>query len=110
MQWITTCPPEQPELEISLTSVEAGMMFNQESGRLMRALVENGAFGFGVFECDDLLAIYENLKAKEVAFEKESRQEFYDFEARVYDFCCFPIHRCFAPHESDILFSQIVSF
>ena len=80
-QWITVCPPEQPELEISLMSVEAGMMFNEESGKLMRTLVENGTFGFGVFECDDLLATYEDLKAKGVEFEKEPTQEFYGFEA-----------------------------
>ena len=81
MQWITVCPPEQPELEISLMSVEAGMMFNEESGKLMRTLVENGTFGFGVFECDDLLATYQDLKAKGVEFEKEPTQEFYGFEA-----------------------------
>jgi len=80
-QWITVCPPEQPELEISLMSVEAGMMFNEESGKLMRTLVENGTFGFGVFECDDLLATYEDLKAKGVEFEKEPTREFYGFEA-----------------------------
>jgi len=49
MQWITTCPPEQPQLEISLMAVKSGMMFNQESGRLMRALVENGTFAFRRF-------------------------------------------------------------
>ena len=29
MKWITVSPPEQLELEISLMSVEAGMMFNE---------------------------------------------------------------------------------
>ena len=47
----------------------------------MRTLVENGTFGFGVFECDDLLATYEELKAKGVEFEKEPTREFYGFEA-----------------------------
>jgi len=81
MRWMTVSPPEQPDLEISLMSVEAGMMFNEESGRMMRALVEAGTFGFGVFECDDLLATYEDLKAKGVEFEKEPTREFYGFEA-----------------------------
>jgi len=49
MQWITVCPPKQPELEISLMSVEAGMMFNEESGKLMRTLLETGIFGFWRF-------------------------------------------------------------
>ena len=37
--------------------------------------------GFGVFECNDLLATYEELKAKGVEFTKPPKKEFYGFEA-----------------------------
>ena len=37
----------------------------------MRDLVKRGAFGFGVFECNDLLATYEELAAKGVEFTQE---------------------------------------
>jgi len=68
-------------LEISLMPVEEGMMFNKEAAQQMRELVSKGTFGFGVFECNDLLATYEELKAKGVEFTKEPTKEFYGFEA-----------------------------
>ncbi len=81
MRWLTVCPPEQPDLEISLMAIDEGMMFNKEAAAQMRNLVSKGTFGFGVFECDNLLVTYEELKAKGVVFTKEPKQEFYGFEA-----------------------------
>ena len=81
MRWLTVCTPEQPGLEITLMAINEGMMFNRESAKLMRDLVAKGTFGFGVFECHDLLATYEELKAKGVEFKKEPTKEFYGFEA-----------------------------
>lgn len=81
MRWLTVTPPEQPNLEISLMAIADGMMFNTESAAQMRNLVSKGTFGFGVFECNDLLATYEELKAKGVEFTKEPTREFYGFEA-----------------------------
>lgn len=81
MRWLTVCPPEQPELEISLMAIAEGMMFKGEAARQMRMLVSQGTFGFGVFECNDLMATYEELKAKGVEFKKEPTKEFYGFEA-----------------------------
>lgn len=81
MRWLTVCPPNQPDLEISLMAISEGMMFNAQSAAQMRELVSNGTFGFGVFETDDLIATYEELKAKGVEFTKEPTREFYGFEA-----------------------------
>jgi catechol 2,3-dioxygenase-like lactoylglutathione lyase family enzyme len=80
-RWLTVNPPEQPELEIALMAISEGMMFTRESAESMRKLVAGGTFGFGVFECNDLLATYEELKAKGVEFKKAPTQEFYGFEA-----------------------------
>jgi catechol 2,3-dioxygenase-like lactoylglutathione lyase family enzyme len=84
-RWLTVCPPEQPDLEITLMAISAGMMFNEESAKTMRELVSKGTFGFGVFECNDLLATYEELKSKGVKFKKEPKKEFYGFEALFVD-------------------------
>jgi catechol 2,3-dioxygenase-like lactoylglutathione lyase family enzyme len=81
MRWLTVCPPEQPELEISLMAINEGMMFNKESAEEMRNLVKAGTFGFGVFECNDLRATYEELTGKGVEFSKPPTQEFYGYEA-----------------------------
>lgn len=85
MRWLTVCPPEQPDLEISLMLIEEGMMFTKESAEQMRNLVSKGTFGFGVFECEDLLATYEESKAKGVEFKKSPTKEFYGFEAILKD-------------------------
>ena len=80
-RWLTVNPPGQPDLEITLMLIDEGMMFTAESAAAMRDLVRKGTFGFGVFECEDLLATYEELTAKGVEFTKPPKQEFYGFEA-----------------------------
>lgn len=81
VQWLTVTPPDQPDLEIALMPVKEGMMFNKESANAMKALIEKGTFGFAVFECKDIYATYEELKAKGVEFKKEPTKEFYGIEA-----------------------------
>lgn len=81
MRWLTVCPPEQPDLEISLMAITEGMLFDKDSAPQMRELVKKGTFGFGVFECRDIYATYEELKKKGVEFTKEPKQEFYGIEA-----------------------------
>ena len=94
-RWLTVTPPEQPDLEIALLAIDQEMMpdeklealgkekLNLKNGlaRQMRDLVSKGAFGFGVFECNDLKATYEELSAKGVEFTKPPTKEFYGYEA-----------------------------
>jgi catechol 2,3-dioxygenase-like lactoylglutathione lyase family enzyme len=81
MRWLTVSPPEQPDLEITLMAITEGMMFTKETAEQMRNLVKNGTFGFGVFECRDIYATFEELKSKGVDFSKEPTKEFYGIEA-----------------------------
>lgn len=80
-RWLTVTPPDQPDLEISLMAISEGMMFKKEAAETMRDLVKKGTFGFGVFECKDIYATYEELKAKGVEFVKTPKEEFYGIEA-----------------------------
>jgi catechol 2,3-dioxygenase-like lactoylglutathione lyase family enzyme len=80
-RWLTVTPPEQPDVEISLMAINEGMMFKKDSAEKMRDLVKAGTFGFGVFECNDLRATYEELSAKGVEFTKPPTEEFYGYEA-----------------------------
>src|SRR5215470_14273043 len=94
-RWLTVCPPEQPDLEIALMAIDAEMLpeetlaklgkeklnLKEEAAEQMRTLVKAGAFGFGVFECIDLNATYEELAAKGVEFTKPPTKEFYGYEA-----------------------------
>jgi predicted enzyme related to lactoylglutathione lyase len=85
MRWLTVCPPEQPDLEITLTPIVDGMMFKNGAAEQMKELVKKGTFGFGVFECNDLNATYEELKAKGIVFKKPPTKEFYGYEALFVD-------------------------
>lgn len=80
-RWLTVTAPQQPDIEISLMAISEGMLFDDESAPVMRELVRKGTFGFGVFECDDLKATYEELSAKGVEFTKPPTEEFYGYEA-----------------------------
>jgi catechol 2,3-dioxygenase-like lactoylglutathione lyase family enzyme len=84
-RWLTVNPPEQPDLEITLMGIDDKMMFTSEAAETMRELVKAGTFGFCVFECDDLMATYEELSAKGVKFKKEPTKEFYGFNAIIED-------------------------
>ena len=81
MRWLTVSPPEQPDFEISLMHIKEGMVFNEDSAKVMRTLVEKGTFGFGVFECKDLMATYTELTEKGVEFMSPPKQEAYGFAA-----------------------------
>jgi catechol 2,3-dioxygenase-like lactoylglutathione lyase family enzyme len=80
-RWLTVSPPDQPELEITLMAVKDGMMFNKETAAQMQNLVRNGTFGFGVFECKDIYATYEELRQKGVEFLQPPKEQFYGIEA-----------------------------
>jgi len=85
MRWLTVCPPEQPELELTLFPVVEGSTFDKETVKTMTDLIKKGTFGPGGFTCNDLLATYEELKSKGVVFKKEPTKEFYGFEALFVD-------------------------
>jgi len=84
-RWLTVSPPQQTGLVITLMAIDDGMMFTKDSAHQMRQLVKAGTFGFAVFECEDLMATYEELKSKGVKFKKEPKREFYGFEALFID-------------------------
>ena len=83
--WLTVGPKEQPELEITLMPINKGGMFKEEVAAQITALIENGTFGFGVFECTNIHATYEDLKAKGVEFTKPPTEQFYGIEAMFKD-------------------------
>lgn len=84
-RWLTVCPPEQPELEVTLFHVTEANMQSKETANAMIDLVKKGTFGACVFACKDLLATYEELKMKGVVFKKPPTKEFYGFEALFVD-------------------------
>ena len=83
--WLTVCPKYQSEIEITLMPINKGGMFEEQVAKNLSELVKKGTFGFGVFECVDIYATYQELKDKGVEFTKEPTQEFYGIEAMFKD-------------------------
>jgi len=79
--WLTVCPRDQKEIEITLMPIYKGGMFKEEVADTVADLVKKGTFGFGVFQTNDIYATYQELKEKGVEFSKEPTQEFYGIEA-----------------------------
>jgi catechol 2,3-dioxygenase-like lactoylglutathione lyase family enzyme len=67
--WLTVAPKGQ-DIEITLIPVDNEMMFKKDTSEKLAELIKARAFGFGVFECADIYATYEELKSKGVEFIK----------------------------------------
>lgn len=72
--WLTVAPPGQ-DIEITLIPVDHEMMFKKDTSEKLAELIRAKAFGFGVFECRDVFATYEELSGKGVEFIKSPRED-----------------------------------
>ncbi len=84
-KWLTVSAKDQSDLEITLMPVNKNEMFSADSAAALTELIQNGTFGFGVFESVDIHATYEELKQKGVEFTKPPTEEFYGIEAMFKD-------------------------
>jgi catechol 2,3-dioxygenase-like lactoylglutathione lyase family enzyme len=84
-RWLTVHPKGQPELEIALMPIKAGMMLDEERATALRDLVARGTFGFGAFRTDDCRKTYEELKARGVEFMGPPAERPYGIEAVLKD-------------------------
>lgn len=85
VKWLTVAAKEQKGLEITLMPINNGDMFQPEVAEQLTQLVKSGTFGFGVFECIDIYATYEELRQKGVEFTKTPTEAFYGIEAMFKD-------------------------
>jgi catechol 2,3-dioxygenase-like lactoylglutathione lyase family enzyme len=67
-RWLTMKIKNQPGFEIILAEPKAGMLLDEESAAQLRALIDKGVLGGGVFNADDIYKTYEDLKARGVEF------------------------------------------
>jgi catechol 2,3-dioxygenase-like lactoylglutathione lyase family enzyme len=85
LRWVTLSPKGQPDLEIILAPIFPGPMFSAETAEEMKALVQRGALGIGVFETDDIYGDHERLSKQGVEFVSPPEEKFYGIEAIVKD-------------------------
>lgn len=80
-RWLTVGPSGRDDLELVLMPAVPSPMMDEETVSSLRALMEKGAMGAGVFNTDDCKATYEQLKAKGVEFMSEPQERPYGIEA-----------------------------
>jgi len=80
-RWLTIHTKAQPQLEMVLAEPKEGPMFTKDSAEKIRGLIEDGAFGVGVFETEDCQETYKELVAKGVEFMQPPTEQFYGIEA-----------------------------
>lgn len=80
-RWLTMCTNDQPDFEIVLLEPKPGMMMDEETTKQLRAVMQKGVLGAGVFNTDDCRKTYEELKAKGVQFLSEPADRPYGVEA-----------------------------
>jgi catechol 2,3-dioxygenase-like lactoylglutathione lyase family enzyme len=80
-RWLTVGPKGQQELEIVLYKPMAYGNMDAETAAHLRAVLDKGMMGAGVFEADDCQQTYEELKAKGVEFVSAPKRQPYGIEA-----------------------------
>ncbi|MEP6919725.1 MAG: VOC family protein [bacterium] len=79
-RWLTMNVPDQPDFEIVLMEPKPGMLMDQTTADQLRAILNKGVLGAGVFNTDDCLATYQELKDKGVQFVSEPAERPYGIE------------------------------
>lgn len=80
-RWLTVGPKTQPELTLVLMPIAEGPMMNADQAASLRALVQSGALGGGVFATTNCRESYETLKPRGVEFARAPKEMPYGVEA-----------------------------
>ena len=80
-RWLTMHAPDQPDFEIILMEPKPGMLMDEATATQLRAIMDKGVLGAGVFNTDDCRRTYEEMKSKGVEFVSEPSERPYGIEA-----------------------------
>ena len=80
-RWLTMNTKDQPDFEIVLMEIKAGMLMDEPTATQLREVLAKGVLGAGVFNTDDCRGTYEELKNKGVVFVSEPAERPYGIEA-----------------------------
>jgi catechol 2,3-dioxygenase-like lactoylglutathione lyase family enzyme len=80
-RWLTVGPKGQPDLDLVLMPIKASPMMDAATADNLRALVEKGVMGGGVFETADIEQTHADLVAKGVTFRQAPQKRPYGTEA-----------------------------
>ncbi|WP_448569969.1 VOC family protein [Thalassotalea ganghwensis] len=84
-RWLTVHPKSKSDLQLVLAEPKEGPMFTKDAAEKIRSLIEEGAFGAGVFETDNCQKTYQELVEKGVTFIQPPTEQLYGIEAMALD-------------------------
>jgi catechol 2,3-dioxygenase-like lactoylglutathione lyase family enzyme len=80
-RWLTLHTPDEPNFELVLMEIKAGMLMDEPTANQLREVLAKGVLGAGVFNTDDCRGTYDDLKSKGVEFVSEPADRPYGIEA-----------------------------
>jgi catechol 2,3-dioxygenase-like lactoylglutathione lyase family enzyme len=80
-RWLTLNAPDDPNFELVLMEIKAGMLMDEPTATKLREVLRKGVLGAGVFNTDDCRGTYEEMKSKGVEFVSEPSERPYGIEA-----------------------------
>jgi catechol 2,3-dioxygenase-like lactoylglutathione lyase family enzyme len=80
-RWLTLHTPDEPNFELVLMEIKAGMLMDEPTANQLREVLAKGVLGAGVFNTDDCRGTYDDLKSKGVEFVSEPAERPYGIEA-----------------------------
>ncbi len=86
-RWLTVAPKGQQQPELILYPTLPGGPLDADALTHIRALLERGLLGAGVFQTDDCRKTFEQLRARGVEFDQEPQERPYGMEALFNDGC-----------------------
>jgi catechol 2,3-dioxygenase-like lactoylglutathione lyase family enzyme len=80
-RWLTLHTPDDPNFELVLMEIKAGMLMDEPTATKLREVLAKGVLGAGVFNTDDCRGTFEDMKSKGVEFVSEPSERPYGVEA-----------------------------
>ena len=80
-RWLTLNTPDDPDFELVLMEIKAGMLMDEPTATKFREILAKGVLGAGVFNTDDCRGTFEEMKSKGVEFVSEPSERPYGIEA-----------------------------
>lgn len=76
-RWLTLTTPDQPELEITISQVGSGYPMAKEDCEALADLLAKGMLSALIFDCADVDAVFEHVRASGAEVLQEPTDQFY---------------------------------
>ncbi|MFC6286196.1 VOC family protein [Nocardioides sp. GCM10027113] len=76
-RWVTLTTPTQPGIELTLNQIGSGVPASDADNEALKDLLAKGLITFLIFDCDDVDALFEHVRASGAEVLQEPADQFY---------------------------------